>query len=93
MLVELELKSVEKIIEKIKSDPEPEYIKQIELDTWKLLYENLIGKGQPKGQPSRNPKGRPPAKEMKEIFEEYEIDGEIFDATYTHKSFYGLVDS
>ena len=38
-LVELELKAIAKIIAKIKADPEPEYIKQVELDTWKLFYE------------------------------------------------------
>ncbi|MFW5847647.1 MAG: adenosylcobalamin-dependent ribonucleoside-diphosphate reductase [bacterium] len=38
-LVDLELDAVKKIINKIKSDPEPDYIKEIELDTWKNLYE------------------------------------------------------
>ena len=39
-LVDLELEYVDRIIEKIKSDPEPDYIKQIELDTWLKLKEN-----------------------------------------------------
>ena len=39
-LVDLELESVAKIIEKIKADKEPNYIKQCELDTWELLYKN-----------------------------------------------------
>lgn len=38
-LVDLELESVQKIIDKIKSDPEPNAIKQVEMETWKLLYE------------------------------------------------------
>jgi ribonucleotide reductase alpha subunit len=38
-LVDLELEAVTRIIEKIKSDPEPQHIKQIELDTWNNLYE------------------------------------------------------
>ncbi|WP_258104690.1 adenosylcobalamin-dependent ribonucleoside-diphosphate reductase [Marinoscillum sp. MHG1-6] len=39
-LVDLELESVEGIIHKIEQDEEPDYIKQVELDTWKMLYEN-----------------------------------------------------
>jgi ribonucleoside-diphosphate reductase alpha chain len=39
-LVDLELESVEKIIDKVKSDPEPDYIKNVELKTWNDLYEN-----------------------------------------------------
>lgn len=39
-LVDLELEAIEKILEKIDKDPEPQYIKQVEIDTWKLLYEN-----------------------------------------------------
>jgi ribonucleoside-diphosphate reductase alpha chain len=39
-LVDLELEAIERILEKTKKDPEPDYIKQIELGTWKLLYEN-----------------------------------------------------
>ncbi|MEP4596781.1 MAG: ribonucleoside-diphosphate reductase, adenosylcobalamin-dependent, partial [Cyclobacteriaceae bacterium] len=39
-LVDLELESVEKIIKKIKEDDEPDHIKQVEMDTWKMLYEN-----------------------------------------------------
>lgn len=39
-LVDLELEAVEKILAKIKSDPEPDFIKQVEVDTWKLLYKS-----------------------------------------------------
>ena len=38
-LVDLELESIERILNKIKNDPEPDYIKEVELNTWKLLYE------------------------------------------------------
>lgn len=38
-LVDLELEAIERILEKVKSDPEPDYIKQVETETWKLLYE------------------------------------------------------
>ncbi len=38
-LVDLELESVSKIIDKINNDPEPQHIKQVELDLWKLLQE------------------------------------------------------
>jgi len=38
-LVDLELESIEKILNKIKSDPEPDNIKQVEAETWKLLYD------------------------------------------------------
>ncbi len=38
-LVDLELESIERILKKIKSDPEPDSIKQVETETWKLLYE------------------------------------------------------
>ena len=37
-LVDLELNAVEKILNKIKSDPEPDNIKQVEIDTWENLY-------------------------------------------------------
>jgi len=40
-LVDLELLAVEKILDKIKSDPEPDYVKSVELKTW----ENLRDKG------------------------------------------------
>ena len=36
-LVDLELESIEKILAKVQSDKEPNRIKQIEIDTWKLL--------------------------------------------------------
>lgn len=38
-LVDLELEAIERILAKIESDPEPEYIKDVEVKTWKLLYE------------------------------------------------------
>lgn len=38
-LVDLELESIEKILKKVESDPEPDYIKDVEIRTWKLLYE------------------------------------------------------
>ena len=38
-LVDLELESIERIMAKIQSDKEPYDIKQIEVNTWKLLYE------------------------------------------------------
>lgn len=37
-LVDLELEAVDKIFNKIMHDEEPEEIKQVEIDTWKLLY-------------------------------------------------------
>lgn len=39
-LVDLELECVEKILQKIDSDSEPEFIKDVEKRTWQLLYEN-----------------------------------------------------
>ncbi|HEV7230224.1 MAG TPA: ribonucleoside-diphosphate reductase, adenosylcobalamin-dependent, partial [Bacteroidia bacterium] len=39
-LVELELEAISRILSKIKADPEPSYIKSVELETWKLIYEN-----------------------------------------------------
>lgn len=38
-LVDLELEAVDKILDKIDSDPEPDNIKQNEIETWKLLQE------------------------------------------------------
>jgi len=38
-LVDLELEAVDKILDKIKADSEPDEIKQNEIDTWKLLRE------------------------------------------------------
>jgi ribonucleoside-diphosphate reductase alpha chain len=38
-LVDLELEAVEKILSKIEADPEPDKIKQNEIETWKLLQE------------------------------------------------------
>ncbi len=37
-LVDLELDAVTRIMNKIETDPEPDAIKKVELDTWKLLY-------------------------------------------------------
>ena len=39
-LVDLELEAIDRITDKINSDKEPDSIKQVELDTWKLLYDN-----------------------------------------------------
>jgi ribonucleoside-diphosphate reductase alpha chain len=38
-LVDLELEANERILNKVNEDPEPDVIKQVEKDTWKLLYE------------------------------------------------------
>jgi ribonucleoside-diphosphate reductase alpha chain len=38
-LVDLELEAIERILDKVKSDPEPDHIKQVEIDTWQLLYD------------------------------------------------------
>lgn len=38
-LVDLELEAVDKILAKIEADPEPDAVKQTEIDTWKLLRE------------------------------------------------------
>ncbi len=37
-LVDLELEAIERILGKVASDSEPDYIKQVEVETWKLLY-------------------------------------------------------
>lgn len=39
-LVDLELESVDRILDKIDQDPEPEHIKRVERETWELLKEN-----------------------------------------------------
>jgi len=39
-LVDLELESVDRILAKIDSDPEPDYIKRVERETWQLLRDN-----------------------------------------------------
>ncbi len=39
-LVDLELEAVDRIFNKIVNDKEPNYIKQVEIDTWKLLFKN-----------------------------------------------------
>jgi ribonucleoside-diphosphate reductase alpha chain len=36
-LVDLELEHIDTILSKVNNDPEPDYIKQVEIDTWKLL--------------------------------------------------------
>lgn len=38
-LVDLELESIEKILNKIKKDKEPDFIKDVEIRTWQLLYD------------------------------------------------------
>lgn len=38
-LVDLELEAIERILQKVESDPEPDFIKDVEIRTWKLLYE------------------------------------------------------
>ena len=38
-LVDLELEAIERILTKVDEDPEPEHVKRVEKDTWKLLYE------------------------------------------------------
>ncbi len=38
-LVDLELEAIERILAKVAKDPEPDYIKEVEVNTWKLLYE------------------------------------------------------
>jgi ribonucleoside-diphosphate reductase alpha chain len=37
-LVDLELEAIERIMAKVEADPEPDHIKQVERETWKLLY-------------------------------------------------------
>ena len=39
-LVDLELEAIERILNKVNNDPEPDYIKQNEIETWKKLYES-----------------------------------------------------
>lgn len=38
-MIDLELEKIEKILAKIESDPEPEYVKQIEKDLWTKVYD------------------------------------------------------
>lgn len=38
-LVDLELEAIERILTKVDKDAEPDYIKEVEVRTWKLLYE------------------------------------------------------
>ncbi|MBX7142462.1 MAG: adenosylcobalamin-dependent ribonucleoside-diphosphate reductase [Chitinophagales bacterium] len=38
-LVELELEHIDRILEKVANDPEPDFIKEVEVRTWKLLQE------------------------------------------------------
>ncbi|MBK7310180.1 MAG: adenosylcobalamin-dependent ribonucleoside-diphosphate reductase [Sphingobacteriaceae bacterium] len=37
-LVDLELEAIERILAKVKADPEPDQIKDVEIKTWELLY-------------------------------------------------------
>src|SRR5690606_820327 len=39
-LVDLELEAIVRVLTKGHQDPGPQYIKQVEIDTWKVLYEN-----------------------------------------------------
>lgn len=39
-LVDLEIECMERIIAKVNADPEPQHIKQIELDTWEVFLKN-----------------------------------------------------
>lgn len=39
-LVDLELDAIDRILKKVATDKEPEFIKQVEVDTWKLLYDS-----------------------------------------------------
>jgi ribonucleoside-diphosphate reductase alpha chain len=39
-LVDLELEAIERILLKVRQDPEPEHIRSVEVQTWELLYEN-----------------------------------------------------
>ncbi|MCX6311221.1 MAG: adenosylcobalamin-dependent ribonucleoside-diphosphate reductase [Bacteroidetes bacterium] len=39
-LVDLELDAITRILAKVAKDKEPDYIKQVEIDTWKLLYDS-----------------------------------------------------
>ena len=39
-LVDLELEHINRIVDKIKNDPEPDLIKDVELRIWKLLKKN-----------------------------------------------------
>ncbi len=38
-LVDLELEAIERILDKVHRDPEPDFIKDVEVRTWKLLHE------------------------------------------------------
>ncbi|MCT4623179.1 MAG: ribonucleoside-diphosphate reductase, adenosylcobalamin-dependent, partial [Schleiferiaceae bacterium] len=39
-LVDLELEAIDRILNKVDSDPEPDFIKQVEKSTWELLADN-----------------------------------------------------
>lgn len=39
-LVDLELEAIERILSKVENDPEPAYIKDVELKTWRLLHKS-----------------------------------------------------
>lgn len=38
-LVDLELEAIERILDKVQSDEEPDFVKEVEIRTWQLLYE------------------------------------------------------
>lgn len=41
-LIDLEIEHIEAIINKIKNDPEPNHIKQVELDLWERIFDQAI---------------------------------------------------
>jgi ribonucleoside-diphosphate reductase alpha chain len=41
-LIDIEIEKMDKILAKIESDPEPDHIKQVELETWKSLRETCL---------------------------------------------------
>ena len=41
-LVDLEVEAIDRILKKVKRDPEPDYVKEVELKTWKLLRDNGV---------------------------------------------------
>ncbi len=40
LLVDLEMESIQRIIDKVKKSDEPEHLKQLEIDTWQKFYDN-----------------------------------------------------
>jgi len=47
-IIDLEIEKIEKIIEKIKLDPEPEYMKKVEMEVWNKIM-NMTKKGRRTG--------------------------------------------